>query len=408
MSCNPVLTMKAPLWATAACCAALSFAQAADPVVTNVRATQRTGTKLVDIWYDVSGATNPAYVTLQVSSNGGTTFAVPATALSGDVGTVTAQGRNKRIVWNAGADWNAQVSNTMKFRVAATDAPPVPEGFAYIPAGNFTMGDQAVPPVGDSDELPVHSVHLAAFLIAKRELTKEEWTIVRDWGAFNGYTELRVGDTKGVNHPVYGITWYDAVKWCNARSEKEGLTPCYTAQGSVYRGGQSEPQCAWKANGYRLPTEAEWEMAARGGLSARNFPWGDIVSHQHTNYYSMAGSSYAVSYESGSTPGYHPASQSGTFPFTMQTGYFPSNGFGLFDLSGNVWEWCWDIYSVQWYSTSPNTDPRGPESGSERLIRGGSWSPNSSAKGVRCANRSRTSPTSIFFEVGTRIAKTSN
>lgn len=117
--------MKTTLRVIVGCCMAAGMALAADPVVTNVRAAQRPGTKLVDIWYDVSGTTTPAYVSLQISSNGGTAFAVPATALSGDLGSLTSLGRNKHIIWNAGADWNGQVSNTMRFRVAAHD-PNIP------------------------------------------------------------------------------------------------------------------------------------------------------------------------------------------------------------------------------------------------------------------------------------------
>ena len=132
-----------------------AMVRAAEPIVTNVRAAQQPGTKLVEISYDVTGGTPPIYVSLQVSSNGGTTFAVPAAALSGDLGANVSQGRNKRIVWNAGTDWNNQLSNTMRFRVTASATPPAPSGFALIPAGAFQMGDQSNPLVGWSSELPV-------------------------------------------------------------------------------------------------------------------------------------------------------------------------------------------------------------------------------------------------------------
>ena len=113
---------------------------------------------------------------------------------------------------------------------------------------------------------------------------------MRTWGLANGYTDLAAGNgsyaSKGANHPVHSITWYDMVKWCNARSEKEGLTPCYTVSGAIYQDGPEHAGgCNWSANGYRLPSEAEWEKAARGGLSAQNFPWGNTIAHSQANYY---------------------------------------------------------------------------------------------------------------------------
>jgi formylglycine-generating enzyme required for sulfatase activity len=105
----------------------------------------------------------------------------------------------------------------------------------------------------------------------------------------HNYTDLAAGNgfypSKGANHPVHSITWYDMVKWCNARSEKDGLTPCYTLSGSVYRTSYSDDVvCNWAANGYRLPSEAEWEKAARGDLSGKRFPWGDRISQSQANY----------------------------------------------------------------------------------------------------------------------------
>ena len=247
------------------------------------------------------------------------------------------------------------------FRVDVAKPDYAPEGFALIPAGSFWMGDSFAN--GWSDEVPVHMVQVSAFYMAKYEVTKSLWDEVRSWGLANGYTNLPTGFGNAANYPVQSIVWYDMVKWCNARSEKEGLTPCYTVAGAVYRSGSFDPDCNWAANGYRLPTEAEWEKAARGGFSGRRFPWGDTIMHSQANYYSSSSYSYDVS----QTRGYHPAYGTGTAP----VGSFAANGYGLYDMTGNVEEWCWDRNA--YYPSTAQTDPRGPASGSYRVTRGGNW-----------------------------------
>ena len=140
-----------------------------------------------------------------------------------------------------------------------SNAPSAPDGFALIPAGSFQMGDQSNPLVGSGGERPVHAVYVSAFYMGKYEVTKELWDTVRAWGLNNGYTDLPVGNdyytSKGANHPVHSISWDTMVKWCNARSEKENLTPCYTVSGVIYMTGSSAPVCNWNGNGYRLPSE---------------------------------------------------------------------------------------------------------------------------------------------------------
>jgi formylglycine-generating enzyme required for sulfatase activity len=149
----------------------------------------------------------------------------------------------------------------------STNASKAIDGFSLIPAGAFTMGNSVAEDT-DITDTPTREVTLDAYYIGKHEVTKAEWDEVRTWGLSNGYTDLAAGSGKASNHPVQTITWYDMVKWCNARSQKEGLTPAYytnDAQTTIYKTGDvdvTNAQVNWSANGYRLPTEAEWEKAA--------------------------------------------------------------------------------------------------------------------------------------------------
>jgi formylglycine-generating enzyme required for sulfatase activity len=271
----------------------------------------------------------------------------------------------------------------------------------YIPAGSFSMGDTFSE--GDSGEQPVHTVNVSAFYMDKYEVTKALWDGVANWAAANGY-DINAGsaDGKAADHPAHNVDWYEAVKWSNARSEKEGLTPCYTVGGVVMKTGTSTPDCNFAASGYRLPTEAEWEKAARGGLSGQRFPWGDTITHSHANYYSYDGYSYDVS----PTRGHHPTYATGDYPYSSPVGSFAANGYGLHDMAGNMWEWCWDWYGDSYYASSPSSDPRGPSSGSYRAHRGGSWGHGASS--TRAAHRGNNSnPGNNDGHLGLRCARSS-
>jgi len=248
---------------------------------------------------------------------------------------------------------------------------------AFIPAGSFTMGNSFTASEGYSDELPTHSVYVSAFYMDKYEVTKAMWDEVYNWAITRGYSFDNPGLGKGATHPVQTVNWYDAVKWCNARSEKEGRIPAYytgAGQTAVYRTGQVNVDNTWLKwnSGYRLPTEAEWEKAARGGTGGHRFPWADTdnITHSRANYYGYPASSGGYAYDLAPV-GYHPTFNNGGTPYTSPVGYFAANGYGLYDMAGNVWEWCWDWYGV--YGSASQTDPRGPATGSSRVFRGGGW-----------------------------------
>ena len=268
--------------------------------------------------------------------------------------------------WHDDAVDIGKPNNPHKFyRVTAAQF-TAPVGMALIPAGSFVMGD-SMDGNAQGDAAPV-TVNVSAFCMDTNSVSKAQWDDVYTWAIAHGYTFDFAGSGKAANHPVQTINWWDSVKWCNARSEKEGRTPAYYTDAglaTVYRSGQLSPSVNWTA-GYRLPTEAEWEKADRGGLNGQRFPWGNTISQSLANFYNAGGESYQTGPTGFNVIGNYPATSPGTSP----VGSFAANGYGLFDMAGNVWQWCWD-----WYGTpyAGGTDPRGAASGSYRVFRGGRW-----------------------------------
>jgi formylglycine-generating enzyme required for sulfatase activity len=268
-----------------------------------------------------------------------------------------------------------------------------PNGMVLIPGGSFTVGNS----VGDADitdAVPV-TANVSAFYMDANLVTWSQWQGVCEYATSHGYG-LNAGAGKAANHPVQSVNWYDCVKWCNARSQQAGKTPVYYTDAGLtkeYTNGDVPVYGSWGAKGYRLPTEAEWEKGARGGLSGQRFPWGNLISQTNANY---EGNTSRYSYDLG-PDGHHAASASGEMPYTSPVGTFAANGYGLYDMAGNVWQWCWD-----WYGTpyAGGTDPRGAASGSDRVFRGGGW--DSRAISCRAANRNSFTPDNRSTIIGFR------
>ncbi len=276
--------------------------------VFNFSAAQIEGSKQVSLNFDIVNSAASSVAISVLISNGISPIAV--TSLSGHAGNNVPTGTGRQIIWDGGVDLNGVVTSNLSITLLVFG--PAPSGMVHIPGGSNS------------------GLTVTSFMMDATEVTKTQWDVVA-----NSTTLLNASDGtgKGSSHPVHFITWIEAVKWCNARSAQEGLTACYSSGSWI---------CDFSANGYRLPEKVEWEYAARGGLINQLYPWGSSINHSNANYYSSEEKAY------------HPAYASGV-PFTSPVGSFEANGFGLYDMSGNVFEWCNDIVL------------------SGRSLRGGSW-----------------------------------
>ena len=322
-----------------------------------------------------------------------------------------------------------------------------PQDMVFIPAGRFAMGDSFNE--GYSDELPVHTVTLDSFYMGKYEVTNRQYCdylksalsqglititsgVVYQAGSGTSYPYCNTstsssysqisyaggvfsvrskGGRSMLNDPMVTVSWYGAAAYCNWRSQQEGREQCYNL---------STWSCDFNKKGYRLPTEAEREYAARGGLAGRRFPWGDDIYHTQANYSSSA----LYSYDKGPTRGHHPLWNDGIQPYTSPVGFFDgtmkykadynwpgsatsyqttsgANNYGLYDMADNVWEWCNDWWSDSYYTSSPTDNPTGPTSGMYVVLRGGAWRYDVDSCRVAC--RPRGGPTSRDYVVGFRL-----
>jgi len=259
--------------------------------------------------------------------------------------------------------------------VAGSDSP---EEMVYVVGGTFTMGSND----GGGYEKPVHKVTLSSFMIGKYEVTQELWESVIGSNPSN---------FKGSKKPVETVSWYEVVEFCNKLSEKEGLQKAYTINKKKKDPSNNNDYdelkwlviCDFTVNGYRLPTEAEWEYAARGGEKSKGYE-------------------YSGSNDIGEVAWYEDNSEGETH----DVGSRLANELGIYDMSGNVWEWCWGWYGT--YTSGSQTNPRGPEAsaGFVRVLRGGGLSDLAGPYSV--ASRDGNNPVGGGYYLGFRLVRTKN
>ncbi len=243
------------------------------------------------------------------------------------------------------------------------------DNMVLIKGGSFQMGSER----GDARQKPVHRISLSSFYLSRFELTQREWNSI-----MNKDSSHCLGD----EFPVDIVQWFDAIDYCNKLSNFFDLEPCYEIKFDDLSRKIRSVETDWSANGFRLPTEAEWEFASRGGIMSKEYE------------YSGSHIIQAVAWHEGNSLGQ-----------PHEVGHKDANELGMHDMSGNVWEWCWDWYDLNYYATSPDLDPRGPESGLLRVLRGGSWSSNKDC--CRVSYRYHFNPESkiIINNIGFRLAR---
>jgi formylglycine-generating enzyme required for sulfatase activity len=264
----------------------------------------------------------------------------------------------------------------------------VQDRMLFIKGGTFMMGSPVNEPERREDEL-LHQVTVADFWMGKYEVTQSEWEAV-----MGSNPSFFRGNLK----PVDSVGCYSIFVFCNMKSVKGGLRPSYSIKGSsdpskwgavpeYWNDDWSNVICDWTANGYRLPTEAEWEYACRAGTSTAMTFGGSLSSSQA---------------QFNGTHPYNGGALGTYIRDTMPVGSYPPNAWGLYDMHGNIWEWCWDRYSE--YDPNSILNPRGPSSGGFRVNRGGSW--QSGGGTLRSAGRGYGNPSERYNTCGFRLVRT--
>lgn len=337
------------------------------PIITNIKIENNVITKAIEINFDVEDPDGGLFeIKMMASKDGGQTYTVTPKSVTGDVNKYSIASKGMNIKWDVEKDLSGVELEKVKIRLIADDGlkllPDIgittttttSQSFTtskstivsgnvkigkdgaqmiLIPAGEFEMGSS----LGDTDERPVHRVSLDAFYIDMYEVTNAQYKKFVDATSAQSPIYWKYSNFNEPNQPVVGITWEEA---------------------SAYA----------KWAGKRLPTEAEWEKAARGGLIGKKYVWGDNPTPpqgagnfgDETAKLVFKSWSIIKGYDDGFS---HPA----------PVGSFTPNDYGLYDMMGNVWEWCLDYYDSSYYSSSPKSNPKGPSSGTDHVLRGGSW-----------------------------------
>lgn len=310
--------------------------------ISNVRVTQN-DIGIYKVYYDLTGNTAQTYQLVVTATKDGKT--ITPGAISGTINTTgyISCGKDLLLLWDPVLDGYPTAGWKLNLSASYVLVPMI-----YVEGGSYHNG--------------TFNIELDSFYIGQFEITQQQWREV---------TTKNPSKFKGGMLPVESVNWYDCLEFCNMLSRKEGLTPCYSGSGENIT-------CDWSANGYRLPTEAEWEFAARGGNPSKGYSYSGSNEADKVAWF-MSNSNYQTHTVASKQP----------------------NELGIYDMSGNVSEWCWDRYEAN--STYPEKNPHGPESGRLHIIRGGAWFHNEMV--CRITYRDYYPPVMFFDSVGFRVLR---
>lgn len=327
-------------------------------------------------------ADNACFVSMLVSSDGGLTFDIIPTALTGDIEAGIVPGPGKQILWYPGSEsYTVAPHSNYVVKVIADDgnAPPV-TSLIFVEGGTFDNG--------------ISNITISDFYIDKHEVTQKGYRDVM--GSWDSNPTGSQSGTYGIgdDYPAYNVSWFNAIEYCNRRSMQESLTPVYSYDtygtnpaiwpvGWNTNANHGNISSNWNVNGYRLLTEMEWMYAARGGTLTHSYTYSGTSTESNLVNYAW--------YTANNTP-----------DGTKEVGNKLPNELGLYDMGGNVWEWVWDRHATA-YPTGPQTDPRGVTSGTERVRRGGAY--GNTAAHSTVAFRNKNTPEKIWQDMGFRVGR---